>query len=129
MNQTLKAMREAAAFDGPSIILAYSNCIEHGINMEYGPDAAKLAVESGYWLLYRYNPALLAEKKNPLVLDSKEPTKPLRDFYESQRRFRHLLETRPELAEKYLEGATKFNQNRYRYYKMLSELPFDQFNV
>jgi len=129
MNQTLKAMREAAAYDGPSIILAYSNCIEHGINMEYGPDAAKLAVESGYWLLYRYNPALLAEGKNPLVLDSKEPTKDLREFYESQRRFRHLLETRPELAEKYLEGATKFNQNRYRYYKMLSELPFDQFNV
>jgi len=129
MNQTLKAMREAAAFDGPSIIIAYSNCIEHGINMEFGPEAGKLAVDSGYWMLYRYNPALIAEKKNPLTIDSKEPTKPLREFYESQRRFRQLLETKPEIAEAYLEGATKFNKNRYRYYKMLSELPFDQFQV
>ncbi len=129
MPQTLKAMKEAASYPGPSLLIAYSNCIEHGINMSQGPEEAKLAVETGYWLLYRFDPRRLSEKKNPLQLDSKEPTRPLRDFYESQRRFKYLLETQPEIAEKYLEEASKWVVNRYRYYKKLSEMSFEDWEV
>ncbi len=129
MPQTLKAMKEAAAYPGPSVIIAYSNCIEHGINMAQGPEEAKLAVETGYWLLYRFDPRRLKEQKNPLQLDSKEPTKPLREFYESQRRFKYLLETQPEIAEKYLSEASKWVINRYRYYKKLSEMSFEDWQI
>ncbi|RLE22256.1 MAG: pyruvate:ferredoxin (flavodoxin) oxidoreductase, partial [Acidobacteria bacterium] len=129
MNQTLKAMREAASYPGSSIIIAYSNCIEHGFNMEKGPEHAKLAVDSGYWMLYRYNPLLAAEKKNPLQIDSKEPTKSLKDFYAGQRRFKTLMETHPEIAENYLEDASRFVRNRYRYYKHLAEMSYEDFEA
>ena len=129
MNQTLKAMREAAAYPGPSLIIAYSNCIEHGINMEKGPDHAKLSVDTGYWMLYRYNPDLLGEKKNPLQLDSKEPTAPLKQFYEGQRRFKTLMESHPDEAAYYLEAASRYARNRYRYFKQLAELSYDEFEV
>ena len=127
INQTLRAMREAAAYAGPSLIIAYSNCIEHGINMEKGPEHAKLSVDSGYWMLYRYNPDLVKENKNPLVLDSKEPTLPLKDFYEAQRRFKTLMESHPDEAAGYLEAASRYVRNRYRYFKQLSELSYDDF--
>ncbi len=129
MNQTLKAMREAAAYPGPSLIIAYSNCIEHGINMEKGPEHGKLAVDTGYWMLYRFNPDLMKERKNPLILDSKEPTKDLSEFYQGQRRFKTLMESHPDEAKHYLEEASKYVRNRYRYFKQLSELSYDEFEV
>ncbi len=78
--QTLKAFLEAEAYDGPSLIIAYSHCIAHGIDMSKGLEQQKLAVQSGYWPLYRYNPALLDEGKNPFMLDSKEPSLPLERY-------------------------------------------------
>ena len=129
MNQTLKAMREAAAYPGPSIIIAYSNCIEHGINMETGPDHSKLAVDCGYWMLYRYNPDLLKENKNPLVIESKEPTKSLEEFYLAQRRFKTLMESNPDEAKHYLEEASKFVRNRYRHYLQLAEMSYADFEA
>ena len=128
-NQTLKAMREAAAYPGSSIIIAYSNCIEHGINMEKGPEHSQLAVDSGYWILYRYDPRLAAEKKNPLQIDSKEPTKPLLDFYMGQRRFQMLMESHPDVAQEYLDSASRFVRNRYRHYNHLAEMSYDDFEA
>ena len=75
--QTLRAFIDAEAYDGPSLIIAYSHCIAHGIEMSKGLEQQKLAVQSGYWPLYRYNPALPSQGKNPLILDSKDPTVPL----------------------------------------------------
>ncbi len=129
MNQTLKAMREAAAYPGASIIIAYSNCIEHGINMEKGPEHSKLAVDSGYWMLYRYNPLLAMEKKNPLQIDSKEPTKPLQDFYMGQRRFKMLTESHPDVAKEYLDSASRFIRNRYRHYSHLAQMSYEDFEA
>ncbi len=93
--QTIKAFLEAEAFDGPSLIIAYAHCIAHGIPMEKGMEHQRLAVESGYWTLYRYNPA----GDEPLTVDSKEPKLPLREFLRSELRFRSLEESDPDTAE------------------------------
>src|SRR5207249_7728997 len=97
--QTLHAFLEAEAYNGPSLIIAYSHCIAHGIDMRKGLDQQKLAVQTGYWPLYRYNPALLDEGKNPLILDSKEPTLPLEEFAYNETRYRMLLKSNEERAE------------------------------
>ncbi len=86
--QCIKAFIEAENFDGPSLIIAYSHCIAHGINMTTGVDEQKKAVEAGYWHLYRYNPALIDEGKNPLIIDSKEPVGSIKDFMAGENRFR-----------------------------------------
>ncbi|GKT24460.1 Pyruvate:ferredoxin oxidoreductase, partial [Aduncisulcus paluster] len=101
-SQFLKAIAEADAHDGPSIVLAYSPCIEHGIRkgLAYGPHSQKLAVETGYWLLYRYNPALVEKGKNPLTIDSKAPSKDPMEFLETQARFNSLIQTKPEVAKR-----------------------------
>ena len=78
--QTVRAFIEAEAFNGPSLIIAYAHCIAHGIDMSKGLNQQKLAVESGAWILYRYNPALAAQGKNPLQIDSREPSIPLKDY-------------------------------------------------
>ena len=98
--QTLKAFLEAEAYDGPSLIIAYSHCIAHGIDMRKGLDQQKAAVNCGFWPLYRYNPALVDEGKNPLTLDSKDPTISFEDYAYNETRYRMLLqsdETRAEL--------------------------------
>ena len=89
--QCVKAFREAEAYNGPSLILAYSHCIAHGINMRTGMDTQKAAVESGHWPLYRYNPALALEGKNPLVLDSKDPKISYEDFRLPTKPFPHVV--------------------------------------
>src|SRR5690606_6383389 len=91
--QTLRAMLEAEAHDGPSLIIAYSHCIAHGIDMRRGLEQQKLAVQSGAWPLYRYNPAREAEGKNPLTLDSKAPSIPLEQYLYNETRFRMLLQS------------------------------------
>jgi pyruvate-ferredoxin/flavodoxin oxidoreductase len=103
--QTIKALTEAAAYDGPSLILAYSHCINHGYGMEFGLQQQKAAVESGYWPLFRYNPDLVAQGKNPFQLDSRAPKLPLEEYMYREGRFSMLTKSHPERAEKLLELA------------------------
>lgn len=120
-NQAVKAFVEAEAFDGPSLIIAYSNCIEHGYDQRYGMHQMKLAVESGYWPLYRYNPDYAKQGKPIFRLDSKEPKLPLEDFLYNENRFAILKKTHPETAAKYLAEAKKFIEERWDRYKAYAD--------
>ena len=119
--QVLKAFQEAEAYDGPSIIIAYAHCIAHGINMVDGLDEQKKAVDSGHWPLFRFNPTLKAEGKNPLTLDSKEPTLDLAEYVYSENRYRVLKKSHPEHAEKLLTEAQKLVKDQYKLYKYLAD--------
>ena len=121
--QTLKAIREAEAYPGPSLIIAYAPCINHGLvkGMGCAQQEAKEAVAAGYWNLYHYNPDLKKEGKNPFVLDSKEPTLNLRDFLMGEVRFSALTRTFPEEAEKLLAEAELDAKEKYQEYKKLAE--------
>ncbi|AZR72824.1 pyruvate:ferredoxin (flavodoxin) oxidoreductase [Anoxybacter fermentans] len=120
-NQLLKALIEAEKYDGPSLIIAYSPCINHGINMAYSQLEEKKAVEAGYWPLYRYNPALKEEGKNPFILDSKEPTGNFREFLMGEVRYATLKKQFPEEAERLFEQAEKEAKERYETYKRMAE--------
>ncbi|MDD7363699.1 MAG: pyruvate:ferredoxin (flavodoxin) oxidoreductase [Peptoniphilus sp.] len=117
-NHALKAIKEAEAYNGPSIIIAYAPCINHGIRQGMGVSIAeeKKAVDTGYWHLYRYNPALKDEGKNPFSLDSKEPTKPYREFLEGEVRYTSLKKLFPERAEALYEAAEQNAKERYEGY-------------
>jgi pyruvate-ferredoxin/flavodoxin oxidoreductase len=117
---TLKAFLEAEAYDGPSLIIAYSHCIAHGINMTTAMSDQKLAVESGQWLLYRYNPDRALTGENPLALDSRTPTRKVRDFLQQQTRFRMLLKSRPEDAKRLWQQAQHDAEVRYGLYEYLA---------
>ncbi len=119
--QTIKAIVEAENYDGPSLIIAYSHCIAHGFNLVNGLDQQKLAVDSGAWNLFRYNPELVAEGKNPFILDSKEPTAEIKDYMYNENRFKALKRSKPDMAEKYLQEAKKSATERYSYYKYLAD--------
>ena len=122
-NQLVKVMEEAERFKGPSLIIAYAPCINHGLvkGMGCAQQEAKEAVASGYWNLYHYNPDLKKEGKNPFVLDSKEPTMNLRDFLMGEVRFSSLTRTFPEEAEKLLKEAETDAREKYEEYKKLAE--------
>jgi pyruvate-ferredoxin/flavodoxin oxidoreductase len=120
--QTLLAMREAEAFPGPSLVVAYSHCIAHGINMQLGLEQQRRAAHSGYWPLIRYNPSLLQRGENPLALDSGEPTLPLREFTDNELRFRILSRTDPATADRLLALAEQSNARRVWLYKSLAAL-------
>jgi pyruvate-ferredoxin/flavodoxin oxidoreductase len=120
--QTLKAFIEAECHDGPSLIIAYSHCIAHGIDMSKGMNQQKMAVDSGYWPLYRYDPRLSSEGKNPFQLDSKQPALPLRDYIYTEGRFRILQQSDPAAARRLLEQAQRGVHARWSYYKQLSEM-------
>lgn len=122
-NQLIKALVEAESYPGPSLIIAYAPCINHGLKLGMGSSQLeeKRAVEAGYWHLYRYNPALKAEGKNPFILDSKEPTASFRDFIMGEVRYSSLTRTFPERAEKLFELAEKSAKERYETYKKLAE--------
>ncbi|ADO78193.1 pyruvate:ferredoxin (flavodoxin) oxidoreductase [Halanaerobium praevalens] len=121
MNQAIKAIAEAEAFDGPSIVIAYSPCISHGLKKGMGcsVNQEKDAVKSGYWHLFRFNPELKAEGKNPFIMDSKEPQGDFREFLLSEVRFASLKKTFPELAEDLFEKAAEDAEERYESYKRL----------
>ncbi|MFB3851812.1 MAG: pyruvate:ferredoxin (flavodoxin) oxidoreductase [Acidobacteriota bacterium] len=119
-NQTVKAFVEAENYDGPSIIIAYSHCIAHGIDMMKGMEHQKLAVECGLWPLYRYNPDLIKEGKNPLKLDSKPPKISYKDFAMKETRFRMLEKTKPELVEKYMQMGDQYIQRAWQVYNQLA---------
>jgi pyruvate-ferredoxin/flavodoxin oxidoreductase len=117
---TVKAFLEAEAHDGPSLIIAYSQCIAHGIDMAKGMQQQKLAVESGHWPLYRYIPRLAAENKNPFQLDSSDPKIPLKDYVYTEGRYRMLQQSDPEVAKFLLGQAEKAVQRRWQQYKQLA---------
>jgi len=123
MNQTIKAFVEAEKYKGPSLIIAYAPCINHGIKSGMGTSIMeeKKAVESGYWHLYRFNPELKRQGKNPFVLDSKEPKKSFREFIEGEIRYSSLKNVFPDIAEKLYQMAEKTAKERFERYKKLAE--------
>jgi pyruvate-ferredoxin/flavodoxin oxidoreductase len=118
---TLKAFLEAEAYDGPSIIIAYSHCIAHGIDMTTAMSDQKVLVESGQWLLYRYNPERTLTGENPLILDSRTPTRKVKDYLQQQTRFKMLLKSNPEHAKLLWQEAQEDAENRYRRYEYLAQ--------
>ncbi|GAA0108714.1 MULTISPECIES: pyruvate:ferredoxin (flavodoxin) oxidoreductase [Clostridium] len=123
LNQTLKAIAEAEAYNGPSLIIAYSTCISHGIKMGMSntPYEEKRAVESGYWHLYRYNPDLKVAGKNAFSLDSKEPNSNLKEFLMGEVRYASLAKAFPEIAEELFAKTEEDAKERYERYKKLSQ--------
>ena len=119
--QLLNALIEAEKYDGPSLIICYAPCINHGINMTKSQDEEKKAVDCGYWQLYRYNPDNVDQGKNPFTLDSKEPTGDYKAFLLSETRYASLMKARPELAEKLFEKTEADSKARIESYKRLSD--------
>ena len=118
---TIKVFTEAEAHPGPSLIIAYSQCIAHGIDMAKGMHQQKLAVDSGHWPLYRYNPRLVEENKNPFQLDSSDPKIALQDYIYTEGRYRMLQQSDPAVAKFLLAQAQKAVSRRWQQYKQLAE--------
>jgi len=121
-NQFVKAFVEAESYPGPSLIIAYTHCIAHGINMTKGYEEQKKAVESGYWPLYRFDPRLKEQGKNPLQLDSKRPSLELEDYIYGENRYRTLKKSKPEIAARLLKLAESDVKDKYRLLEQLSQL-------
>src|SRR5690606_4285472 len=123
MNHTIKTILEAESYPGPSLIIAYSPCISHGIKTGMGTSMMeeRKAVETGYWHLYRFDPRLKAEGKNPFILDSKDPEGSYQDFIRGEIRYSTLKNVFPEYAEDMYELSEKHAKERFRKYKALSE--------
>ena len=122
---TVKVFEEAEAYEGPSIIIAYCHCIAHGIDMVKGLDQQKKAVESGHWMLMRYNPDLAKEGKNPLIIDSKEPTLPLEDYIYNEVRYKSLKAANPEEAAILLKEEEKSIKDRWRFYRHMADMKME----
>ena len=123
---TLRAFREAESWEGPSLIIAYSPCIAHGVDLAKNLHQQQLAVDSGHWPLYRYDPRRLAAGKNPLQLDSKPPSIPLADYYKTETRFSILGRTHPETAAALLAEEQEAVLERYHHLEQLASLPVDE---
>ena len=126
--QTLQAFREAEAYPGPSLILAYSHCIAHGIDMQYGMRQQDLAVASGYWPLFRYSPAMRAIGESPFRLDSPRPTIPFQDYAYNEIRYKALAATRPEEAAELLTMAQSVIEEKYRTYEEMANWHPERFH-
>ncbi len=122
--QTVKAIKEAEAYEGVSIIIAYSHCIEHGYDLAHGFKQQKLAVDSGYWPIYRYNPANALKGKNPLKLDYKGPKIPLKDYIYNENRFKMLTKANPERAEYLLKLAEEHSKDIWHVYSNMASQDF-----
>jgi len=118
--QTLRALMEAEKYDGPSIVIAYSHCIAHGINMTEGMKHQKAAVDSGQWILYRYNPDRVEQGLNPLEIDSAPPHAPVRNYFESENRFKMLTKSKPEIAKNLFQQAQEDINIRYKHFEFLA---------
>jgi pyruvate-ferredoxin/flavodoxin oxidoreductase len=123
--QTLRAFLEADAYEGPSLILAYSPCIAHGYDLSRGLVQQQLAVDSGIWPLYRFNPNLVAEGKNPLIIDSKAPKVPVSDFAYNETRYRMLLQSDESRAEALMQLAQKDAENRWNLYQQMAKIHYN----
>ena len=126
--QTLKAFLEAEAYDGPSLIVAYSHCIAHGIDMRKGLAQQKLGVQSGHWMLYRYNPELTGEGQHPLAIDSKAPSVPLEQYVYNETRYRMLQQSDEHRAEELLAEAKQDIKARWAHYQELAAEPHTETN-
>ncbi|MEN6377970.1 MAG: pyruvate:ferredoxin (flavodoxin) oxidoreductase [Methanofastidiosum sp.] len=124
--QTVKAFLEAEAYEGTSIIIAYAHCINQGYDLIHGPEQQKAAVQSGYWPLMRYNPDLEKEGKNPLQLDSGNPSITLDKYIYNETRFKILLRSKPEVAKKLLDESQKQIIKKWNFYKYWSEMPISK---
>ena len=124
--QTMKAFQEADAYNGPSLIIAYSHCIAHGYDLVHGIDQQKLAVTSGHWPLFRYNPTLTKEGKNPFVLDSKAPSIPLEQYIYNETRYTMLVNSNPEEAKKLLVAAQDNVNDRWKLYAHMAAMSFEK---
>jgi pyruvate-ferredoxin/flavodoxin oxidoreductase len=121
--QTLRALREAEAYRGPALIIAYSPCIAHGYDLRHGADQQKAAVLSGHWPLLRYHPDLAREGHNPLQLDSKPPSLPARQYLYNETRYTMLAHREPLEAARLLEAAQADILERWRIYEYLAARP------
>ena len=115
--QTVQAFIEAESYDGPSLIIAYSHCIAHGINMAKGMDQQRMATESGHWPLFRFDPRLAESGKNPFQLDSRAPKMPLQDYVYNENRYRMLAQASPDAARVLLAEAQQAVNERWRAYE------------
>jgi pyruvate-ferredoxin/flavodoxin oxidoreductase len=122
--QTVKAFIEAERYDGPSVILAYSHCIAHGYNLKYGMQQQKLAVDSGHWTIFRYNPDNVKEGKNPLTLDCKAPHAPIEEFMYNETRFKMVTKMNPKAAKEFLQKAQTQVQRSWKVYESLAGMDF-----
>jgi pyruvate-ferredoxin/flavodoxin oxidoreductase len=125
-NQTVKAFAEAEAYPGPSLIIAYAHCIAHGFNMTFGYEEQKKAVACGHWPLFRFDPRLLEQGKNPLQLDSKKPTGDFQEYAYGENRYRSLKQSKPDVAAKLIELAKNDASRRYTLMEQLSQLKCDE---
>ena len=123
--QTLRALLEADAYDGPSLVIAYSHCIAHGIDMRKGLDQQRLAVASGIWPVFRYNPALADEGKNPLLIDSKDPTVPVQEYAYNETRYRMLMQSDEARAELLMNNAREDVRKRWDFYKQMAAMHYN----
>jgi len=122
--QVVKAFTEAEAYDGPSLILAYSHCIAHGIDMATAVEGQKRAVNSGHWPLLRFNPLLAEQGKNPLQLDSKDPSISLEEYAYGENRYRVLKKSNPEAAAALMARSSELTSRRYQLYKQMAEIEY-----
>jgi pyruvate-ferredoxin/flavodoxin oxidoreductase len=118
---TVRVMREAEAYDGPSLILAYSHCIAHGFNLAHGMEQQKLAVQCGHWPLMRYNPDQAADGANPFTLDSKAPSLPLKKYAYNETRYTMLAHSKPQVSNDLLDGAQENIHTRWKIYEKMAE--------
>lgn len=123
--QTVRALLEAEAYDGPSIVIAYAHCIAHGINMATGTDQQKAAVESGHWVLMRYNPERAMGGENPLTLDSKAPKIKFKDYALNEARYHMLARSKPDASEALLSLAQEDVDTRWRYYEQMAKMHYN----
>ena len=125
-NQFMKALKEAESYDGPSLIIAYSPCINHGLKVGMGKsqERMKLAVDAGYWHLWRFNPELAKEGKNPFVLDSKEPTADFKEFLRGEIRYTSLEKQFPELSQELFANAEENAKERYESYVRMANMEY-----
>ena len=119
--QAVKALAEAEAYEGPSLVIAYSTCIAQGIDMSRGIEEQKKAVACGHWPLFRYNPELEAQGKAPLVIDSKEPTISFEEYAYKENRYRALRQSNPTLAAELMKEAEENVRRRWKYLKHLAK--------
>jgi len=123
--QTLRAILEADAYDGPSLVIAYSHCIAHGIDMRKGLEQQRLAVASGIWPMYRYNPDLVDQGKNPLTIDSKDPTVSVEEYAYNETRYRMLLQSDEARAEMLMKSARQDVTKRWELYKQMAAIQYN----
>jgi len=124
--QTVKAFVEAEAYDGPSIIIAYSHCVAHGYDLRYGMDHQKLAVDSGLWATFRYNPELVKEGKNPMQLDYKGPKIDVKNFMYQEARFKMVEKLNANNAKEYLQTARDHAEDMYKRYKNIEDMSYEK---